>query len=211
MEVHKPMMVIGENVINLERMNKGEVIKTIVSDLCAPGYKVDVWKMYAPDYGVPQRRTRLFFICVRNDLEGSPNKPTPAFVNCHKSVEWAIGDLINIVDETVPNQSQFFAASRARKGNGQGDENSNRNKPAYTIRANPKSRVQFHYELNRRLTVRECARIQTFPDDFTFGHAKTTSISQIGNAVPPVLAHVVATEISRYLLNLRGDAPGCKP
>lgn len=204
MEAHRPMIVVGENVINLERMNKGEVIKTIVSDLCAPGYKVDVWKMYAPDYGIPQRRTRLFFICVRNDLAGFPTKPNAEFVNSHRSVEWAIGDLINITDETVPNQSQYFAASRARKGNGQGDENNRRNSPAYTIRANPKSRVQFHYELNRRLTVRECARIQTFPDDFIFGHAKTASISQIGNAVPPVLAYTVATEIARYLQNLLG-------
>ena len=71
--------------------------------------------------------------------------------------------------------------------------------PAYTIRANPKSRVQFHYSLNRRLTVRECARIQTFPDDFKFGFAKTVSISQIGNAVPPVLASCVAESIANYL------------
>ena len=202
MKVHQPKIVIGENVINLERMNKGEVIKTITSDLATPGYHVEVWKMYAPDYGIPQRRTRLFFICVRNDLEGFPTKPEAEFANDHRSVEWAIGDLINITDETVPNQSQFFAASRARKGNGQGDENNKRNKPAYTIRANPKSRVQFHYELNRRLTVRECARIQTFPDDFKFGYAKTTNISQIGNAVPPVLAYLVAKSVADYLKSL---------
>ncbi len=203
MNAHRPKVVVGENVINLERMNKGEVLKTIVSDLEAPGYRIEVWKMFAPDYGVPQRRTRLFIICVRDDLKGFPKKPIAEYVNNHHSVEWAIGDLINIVDESVPNQSQFFAASRARKGNGQGDENNMRNKPAYTIRANPKSRVQFHYELDRRLTVRECARIQTFPDDFTFGFAKTTSISQIGNAVPPILAHTVAQAIANYFQELK--------
>ncbi len=202
MEKHRPAVVIGENVINLERMENGEVINIIKRDLGSPGYKVEVWKMFAPDYGIPQRRTRLFFICIRNDIQeknGFPVKPTPQFVGKHRSIEWAIGDLINVTDESVPNQSQFFGASRAKKGNGQGDESNKKNLPAYTIRANPKSRVQFHYSLDRRLTVRECARIQTFPDDFKFAHAKTASISQIGNAVPPMLAYVVATTLANYL------------
>jgi DNA (cytosine-5)-methyltransferase 1 len=128
-----------------------------------------------------------------------PKKPMAKFVDKHRSIEWAIGDLVNVKDNSIPNQDQFFGASRAKKGNGQGDENNKKDKPAYTIRANPKSRVQFHYSLNRRLTVRECARIQTFPDDFKFTHAKTASVSQIGNAVPPVLAHTVAKSIAVYL------------
>ena len=202
MTAHKPKVVVGENVINLERMQKGEVMRTIVQDLKKAGYKVEVWRMFAPDYGVPQTRTRLFFVCVRNDLPGFPRQPVPQFVQNHRSIEWAIGDLETVTDESVPNQSQYFAASKAKKGNGQGDESCKKDLPAYTIRANPKSRVQFHYLLNRRLTVRECARIQTFPDDFKFGFAKTVSISQIGNAVPPLLASCVAEEIADYLTRL---------
>ena len=204
MKVHKPKVVVGENVINLLRMEEGEVIKKIISDLEEVGYKVTVWNLYAPDYGIPQNRNRLFFICVRNDLEGFPEKPEPVFANNPRDIEWAIGDLELITDETVPNQSQYFKASRAKRGNGQGDEKNVRNKPAYTIRANPKSRVQFHYSLDRRLTVRECARIQTFPDDFLFTHSMTTSISQIGNAVPPVLGHVVASSIADYMKKIGG-------
>lgn len=202
MNKHKPAIVVGENVINLERMENGSVLETIKTDLAEAGYKVDVWKMFAPDYGIPQRRTRLFFICVRNDIQalhGFPVIPQPKFAGKHRSVEWAIGDLIGVTDESIPNQSQYFGASRAKKGNGQGDESNKKDWPAYTIRANPKSRVQFHYSLDRRLTVRECARIQTFPDDFKFSHAKTASISQIGNAVPPMLAYLVATAIVHYL------------
>jgi len=206
MEEHKPLLVVGENVINLERMNNGNVLKTITNDLEKVGYKVEVWNMFAPDYGIPQRRTRLFFICVRNDIYekyGFPNEPKAKFdVNNYRSIEWAIGDLINVSDDSVLNQDQYFGASKAKKGNGQGDESNKKDKPAYTIRANPKSRVQFHYSLPRRLTVRECARIQTFPDDFKFAHAKTASVSQIGNAVPPVLAHVVAKSIADYLKNV---------
>jgi DNA (cytosine-5)-methyltransferase 1 len=202
MDEHKPAVVVGENVINLERMDDGNVLKIITTDFSNAGYEVQVWNLFAPDYGIPQRRARLFFICVRNDVfekYGFPVKPEAEFINNHRSIEWAIGDLINITDDSIPNQDQYFGAARAKKGNGQGDESNKKDKPAYTIRANPKSRVQFHYFLDRRLTVRECARIQTFPDDFIFNHAKTASISQIGNAVPPVLAYIVAQSIAKYL------------
>jgi DNA (cytosine-5)-methyltransferase 1 len=110
--------------------------------------------------------------------------------------------LANVTDESVKNQSQYFKASKAKRGNGQGDEMSNPDKPAYTVRANAKSRVQFHYSLPRRLTVRECARIQTFPDAFIFPHSATTNIMQIGNAVPPILAYRVAKSIHSFLINL---------
>jgi DNA (cytosine-5)-methyltransferase 1 len=202
MDEHKPAIVIGENVINLERMDNGKVLEIIKTDLIDIGYDVQVWNMFAPNYGIPQRRTRLFFICVRNDIckkYGFPQRPKAEFADKHRSIEWAIGDLINVTDDSVPNQDQFFGASRAKKGNGQGDESSKKDMPAYTIRANPKSRVQFHYSLPRRLTVRECARIQTFPDDFRFTHAKTASVSQIGNAVPPMLAYIVAKSVAAYL------------
>lgn len=204
MRIHKPKVVIGENVINLLRMEDGAVIKKIVEDLVDVGYKVEVWNLFAPDYGIPQRRNRLFFICVRSDLEGFPEKPLPLFKDNPRSIEWAIGDLESVTDETVPNQSQYFRASKAKRGNGQGDEKNVKDQPAYTIRANPKSRVQFHYSLDRRLTVRECARIQTFPDDFGFSHSMTTSISQIGNAVPPMLGHVVASTVADYLKKIGG-------
>jgi DNA (cytosine-5)-methyltransferase 1 len=150
MKIHKPKIVVGENVVNLERMDNGNVLKTIKEDFEKAGYTVDVWKFFAPDYGIPQRRTRLFFLCVKNGIEGFPVKPEPKFSANHRSIKWAIGDIENIQDETIPNQSEYFAANRAKRGNGQGDENNKKDKPAYTIRANPKSRVQFHYSLERR-------------------------------------------------------------
>lgn len=205
MTCYQPMMVVGENVINLERMNGGETIKTIVKDFEAAGYRFDVWKFNAPEYGIPQSRQRLFFVGIRKDLPGFPEKPKPSTVDNPHSIKWAIGDLEQVVDESVPNQSQYFKASKAKRGNGQGDEVNRENEPAYTIRANPKSRVQFHYSLPRRLTVRECARIQTFPDDFFFPHSMTTSMFEIGNAVPPVLAYQVAESIASYMSKLEKE------
>ncbi|MDR3186478.1 MAG: DNA cytosine methyltransferase [Christensenellaceae bacterium] len=202
MQVHKPKLVVGENVINIARMQKGKILKVIVNDLENAGYNVQTWEMFAPNYGVPQRRRRLFFICTRNDLLGSPIPPIAHFIDKPRSIEWAIGDLVNITDESVRNQSQYYNALPAKNGCGQGDETCLRTMPSYTIRANPRARIQFHYELNRRLTMRECARIQTFPDDFVFSHSMTHTISQIGNAVPPILAHSIAKSINKYLSEL---------
>lgn len=203
MEAHSPMVVVGENVPGLANINNGTALKKIIKDFESCGYQFEVWTLYAPDYGVPQNRTRLFIVGVRNDLPDFPEYPKPKFADNHRTIKWAIEDLESIEDDTVPNQSQHFKASKAKKGNGQGDEISKVNLPSYTIRANAKSRVQFHYKLKRRLTVRECARLQTFPDNFHFPHSATTNIMQIGNAVPPVLAHKIAQQISRYLKKVK--------
>lgn len=202
MNEHKPLVVVGENVPGLANIDGGAALRKIVNDFENCGYRFEVWNLYAPDYGVPQNRTRLFIVGVRNDLPGFPECPKPDFLGSHRTIKWAIEDLLNIEDESISNQSQHFKASKAKKGNGQGDEVSKPDSPSYTIRANVKSRVQFHYLLDRRLTIRECARLQTFPDDFHFPHSATSNIMQIGNAVPPMLAHKVAQEISKYLSEL---------
>jgi len=201
MGIHRPKIAIGENVPGLENLHDGEVLETIQDDLKECGYKVRVWKIFGPEHGIPQRRTRLFIVCVRDDLDGFPRKPAVRYPDrpYEHTIRWAIQDLEDITDDTVPNQSQYFKASKAKNGNGQGDEVSDPDKPAYTIRAKPQSRIQFHYSLNRRLTIRECARLQTFPDNFVFPHSATTNILQIGNAVPPVMGHLVAKSIARFL------------
>jgi DNA (cytosine-5)-methyltransferase 1 len=205
MREYLPRVVVAENVSNLIFMEKGEVLKKIISDLEEPGYRFEYWNLYAPDYGVPQTRNRVFLVGVRDDIEGFPRRPIRTHLNDHPTVDWAISDLEEILDESVPNQSQYFKANKATNGHGQGDEISLRGFPGYTVRANAKSRVQFHYSLPRRLTIRECARLQTFPDDFEFPHPPTSSIRQIGNAVPPVMAYRVARSIANFLERLDND------
>jgi DNA (cytosine-5)-methyltransferase 1 len=202
MTAHRPKVVIGENVINLSRMQGGAVLAKICKDLESVGYAFQVWRLYAPDFGVPQSRTRLFIVGVRDDIPGFPQQPVQTHAKKHRGIDWAIKDLEAVTDSSVPNQDQFFLASKAKKGNGQGDEISRAGEPSYTVRANAKSRIQFHYRLHRRLTVRECARLQTFPDEFVFPHSTTTNIMQIGNAVPPMLAHTVASSIHNFLVSI---------
>jgi DNA (cytosine-5)-methyltransferase 1 len=70
-------------------------------------------------------------------------------------------------------------------------------KPAPTIDTG--HRHHFHYKYNRVPTVRECARLQSFPDDFVFLGNKTQQFRQVGNAVPPLLAQAIAEQLSKEL------------
>ena len=71
------------------------------------------------------------------------------------------------------------------------------NKPAPTIDTG--HRHHFHYKYNRVPTVRECARLQSFPDDFIFLGNKTQQFRQVGNAVPPIMAKEIAIKIIETL------------
>ena len=73
----------------------------------------------------------------------------------------------------------------------------NSNLPSNTIDTG--HRNYFHYEESRVPSVRESARIQSFPDDFEFLGSKTSQYKQVGNAVPPLLAEVIAKQILKYL------------
>jgi len=199
MKLHQPLIAVGENVPFLEKLDNGIALKTIKKEFEKVGYKVQVWKIYCPDYGLPQSRTRLFIICVRNDIEGFPEHPEPTHVFKHVSIDEALDDLVKIEDETIPNQSQYFMATKATAGAGQGDQKSKKGELAYTVRANAKARIHFHYSLDRRLTVRECARLQSFPDEFVFPHAAMNAMTQIGNAVPPIIGHLVGNQLQKFL------------
>ena len=72
-------------------------------------------------------------------------------------------------------------------------------KPSNTI--NTGHRSHFHYKWNRIPTVRESARLQSFPDDFIFYGNKSQQYRQVGNAVPPMLGQVVAEALLPYLMD----------
>lgn len=73
----------------------------------------------------------------------------------------------------------------------------NSNKPSFTIDAGHNH--HFHYSENRVPSVRECARIQSFPDDFEFLGPRTSQYRQVGNAVPPTLAQAIAIEVLKSI------------
>lgn len=199
MAAHRPRVVVGENVPHLARLSGGKYLRTIVEDFEAQGYRFDVWQLYAPDYGLPQSRRRLFIVGVRDDIRGFPTVPSATHAHRHISIDEGLKDLEAVADETIANQSQFFLASRASSGGGQGDHTNQVGKVAYCIRANARGRIQYHYRLPRRLTVRECARLQSFPDEFVFPFTTQRNLTLIGNAVPPLLGHHVARQVAAFL------------
>ncbi len=73
----------------------------------------------------------------------------------------------------------------------------NSNKPSFTIDAGHNH--HFHYKADRVPTVRECARIQSFPDSFIFYGKRGSQYRQVGNAVPPLLAKAIADKLKEYL------------
>ena len=199
MRKHRPKVVVGENVPHLGRLSGGAYLEKILEDFEAEGYSFKVWNIHCPSYGLPQSRRRLFLVGVRDDLSGFPRKPDPTHANSYFTIDQALADLESIEDEKITNQSQYFIASRATSGGGQGDHTNKRNDVAYCIRANARGRIQFHYALDRRLTVRECARLQSFPDDFVFPFTTQRNLTLIGNAVPPIIGHLVAGSIANFL------------
>ena len=206
MKAHKPDIVIGENVPHLAALHKGKYLKQIIADIKASGYNSIVWELFAPLYGLSQSRKRLIIVAVRENLGFPPDAPKPKFLSGYLPIEHAISDLENVTDEVIANQSQYFVATKATSGGGQGDHANKRGELAYCIRANAKARIQFHYSLDRRLTVRECARLQSFPDEFVFPFAAMSNMTQIGNAVPPILGHAIASVIANYIEMLeRGE------
>jgi DNA (cytosine-5)-methyltransferase 1 len=72
-------------------------------------------------------------------------------------------------------------------------------KPGPTMRAEHHGNIEFHWNGQRRLSAREAARIQTFPDDFIFYPSTSSAYKQIGNAVPPVLAWHLAKAIEQFI------------
>lgn len=73
----------------------------------------------------------------------------------------------------------------------------NSNKPSFTIDTGHNH--HFHYKFNRVPTARESARLQSFPDSFVFKCGKTSQLKQIGNAVPPLLAQILAESLKKYI------------
>ena len=73
----------------------------------------------------------------------------------------------------------------------------NSKKPSLTI--NTGHRSHFHYKWNRIPTVRESARLQSFPDDFIFYGNQSEQFKQVGNAVPPLLGQVIAEQLKKYI------------
>jgi len=190
----QPKIFIAENVKGLLLKSNADSFKKILKDFNLLGYNI-TYKLYdAADYGVPQTRERVFIVGTRNDVSNFEH-PLPVCKN-YITVKEAIGDLENLAE----NESFNHIWSNANKSTEQGNRKLLANRPGYTIRAECHGNIQFHYSLPRRISMREAARIQSFPDSFLFQAKLRETERQIGNAVPPVLAWHIANAAQKTIM-----------
>ena len=202
--------------------------------------------LYAPDYGIPQIRKRLFFVglqeeyglfefpkpilskdkyitcedaiadlpTLENDLGKNKvpytSKPLSAYQKKMRKksdiIENHIGtkhtDLVKSVIAQVPEGGNHKdlpkGVGESRKFN-EAWTRYHSKKPSKTIDTG--HRNHFHYKFNRVPTVRENARLQSFPDNFIFLGNKTEQYRQVGNAVPPLLGYYIALKLKEVLKN----------
>jgi DNA (cytosine-5)-methyltransferase 1 len=189
----EPKVFVAENVGGLLMKKNEESLKKILSDFNELGYNIHHGLYCASVYGVPQTRERVFIVGTRNDIsEFAP--PVPLFGYPITAKE-AIGDLESMdVDEEF---SHIW--SMAKVSGEQGNRRLISDRPGYTVRAECHGNIQFHYSLPRRMSMREAARIQSFPDSFRFKSKLRETERQIGNAVPPVLAWHIANAVQSLM------------
>ena len=194
-EITRPKIFVAENVKGLLMRHNQASLRQIMDDFAALGYEVS-YKLYcAADYGVPQTRERVFIVGALPGL-GTFAPPAPELsVSQRVSAANALRDLEELDEDAARNHIW----SRANISPEQGNRRLKADRPAYTIRAECHGNIQFHYKLPRRISMREAARIQSFPDDFLFAAKLRETERQIGNAVPPVLAWHLARAVAAYL------------
>ncbi len=226
----KPKFFLAENVSGMMANRHSEAVQSIVKKFEECGYNVSIDLVNAADYGVPQDRKRVFYIGFRKDLKVDFKFPTPTTQNKEDKItlRTAIRDLEETAVPALPMNKPnpdlkimnheyftgdystiFMSRNRVRSWDRQGFtvQASGRQcqlhpqAPEMTfVEKNKRVFAKGYEDKYRRLTVRECARLQGFPDDFEFIYkAVDTGYKMIGNAVPVELARIIAQQINNTL------------
>jgi DNA (cytosine-5)-methyltransferase 1 len=226
----KPKFFVAENVKGMLAKRHNKAVQNILKMFKEIGYKVYIHVLNASDYGVPQDRKRIFYIGFKEEL--NIDYKIPDKLDYKKNLKDAIFDLhgkelpaleknkTNGKNCKIPNHEYFVGSystiymSRNRVRNW--------NEQSFTIQASgrhaplhpqapkmikvEKDKFVFkkgYEEYYRRLSVREVARIQTFPDDFIFYYDNLNDgYKMVGNAVPVDLAFIIANSIKKSLNNI---------
>ena len=225
----KPKFFVAENVSGMLAEKHKDAVQNFIKMFKEAGYDVNLYLVNAADYGVPQDRKRVFYIGFREDLNIKFEFPKP--LSKKVNLREAIGDLqdtaipaleknkTNGVYCKFPNNEYmtggfstiYMSRNRVRSWNEQSFtiQAGGRHAPIHPqapkmifVEKNKREFVKGKESLYRRLTVRECARIQTFPDSFKFYYTDVADgYKMVGNAVPVRLANVVANAIKDSLAN----------
>ena len=218
----KPRLVIGENVKGLLNHDEGRTLSVIISELKNLGYRVAYKVMRAQFLDVPQKRERLIIFGIRSDIASEIFFPVEkdytitmraALKNVPKSPGQVYSETTRKIMDLIPEggywrdlpdelQREYMGGSYHLGG---GKTGMARRlawaEPSLTLTCNPaqKQTERCHPKETRPLTVREYARIQTFPDDWDFAGSVSSQYKQIGNAVPVNLGYHVGLAARKIL------------
>lgn len=204
----QPKVIVAENVKGFMTLYKGKIFKRVKSEFEALGYTIYSSLLNASDYGIPQKRERVFIIGIHESINKewefpkatTPERDTPLSV---------------AVPKLELDEKKYYFSKRAVEGMKRAKNNMKRglwqdlSEPCLTITSHlakvslnsrdPVLLVDPENELYRRFTPREAATIQSFPNSFKFVGSEGDAYRQIGNAIPPVLAWHIFNELRIFL------------
>jgi len=220
----KPKMFLVENVAGLLTHDKGKTLKIMLDFFKVEEYKVEYKILNAWDYGVAQKRKRIFIIGIRNDLVGKINFNFPkpyeykmvlkdVLLDVPSSIGLKYSDSKKKVMDLVPpggcwidlpeEIAKNYMKSSYNLGGGRRGiaRRFSLEEPSLTLTTSPmmKFTERCHPIETRPFNIREYARIQSFPDSWEFSGKISSIYKQIGNAVPVNLAKEVGKEIYKAL------------
>lgn len=213
---HNPKVVFMENVKNLVRHDKGRTFKVVCGTMEELGYTMFSKVLNSGDFGVPQHRERIYMVCFRNDiLQGGTftfpyvkevsalkylleKKPKDAKVINRKDIQ--IYKKVSNIEELPNRPIQIGIVNKGGQGERIYDPIGHAiTLSAYGGGAGAKTGLYLVNGVVRKLSSRECARLQGFPDDFIIHPNQQQAYKQFGNSVTiNVLQHIVG-EISKTL------------
>ncbi len=201
-----PDLALVENVRGMLYRNRW-YLEHVTAELRAMGYQVEVQLLNAKHYGVPQNRERVIIVAHRGGWawpDVVPGRPVTA------------GEALGDMAFEVPPGSKFltpsmdrYIASYEKKSQCVRPRDLHLDRPARTLTCrnlagatSDMHRVQLEDGRRRRITVREAARLQSFPDWFEFEGNESSAFYQVGNAVAPLFALRLAGAVRDYLMRL---------
>ena len=201
-EQSKPDIWMFENVRGLMYRNKS-YLESIISELEDLNYIVEYRLLHAVQYGVPQNRERMIVVGHRGNFDFPlPQKDKVTAGD-------AVGDLAHKVDtdsKFLSPSMDLYVAKYEKASNCITPRDLHLDRPARTVTCRnlggatgDMHRVVLPDGRRRRLTVREGARLQSFPDWFEFEGKESSCYKQVGNAVPPLLSYEIAKSFRNYL------------
>lgn len=207
-EKFRPVAFLIENVAGIMECDNDGRIKKVLDDLASDGYTITEPRVLnAANYGVPQNRMRWIVAGTRKNTNIILPEPTATVTPCGSVFLRSTENAKNHVTrkhtaESICRYMKLPYGGRDKLGR---VDRLDPRLPSKTVIAGGTKgggRSHLHPFVPRTLSVRECARLQTFPDDYIFTGANARQFTQVGNAVPPLLAYKLALAIKHSVFLL---------